>query len=133
MSESRTLGPWLRRFLAEHIVTERNLARNTQLSYRDAFAPAAAVRQRQGTQAGRPARGGTTSRPGAFWSSSPTSRRKRGCSVQTRNPAPVGDPRLRPLRGQPRPRTPGVERGHPRDRREEGGAATDRLAHQVPR
>ena len=34
----RTLGPWLRRFLAEHIVTERNLARNTQKSYRDTFA-----------------------------------------------------------------------------------------------
>ena len=38
MSEPRTLGPWLRRFLAEHIVTERNLARNTQKSYRDTFA-----------------------------------------------------------------------------------------------
>ena len=37
MNEPRTLGPWLRRFLAEHIVTERNLARNTQLSYRDTF------------------------------------------------------------------------------------------------
>ncbi|MCY4589504.1 MAG: tyrosine-type recombinase/integrase [Alphaproteobacteria bacterium] len=38
MSDLRTLGPWLRRFLAEHIVTERNLARNTQKSYRDTFA-----------------------------------------------------------------------------------------------
>ena len=38
MSELRTLGPWLRRFLTEHIVTERNLARNTQKSYRDTFA-----------------------------------------------------------------------------------------------
>jgi len=38
MSNPRTLGPWLRRFLAEHIVTERNLARNTQMSYRDTFA-----------------------------------------------------------------------------------------------
>ncbi len=38
MSKTRTLGPWLRRFLAEHIVTERNLARNTQKSYRDTFA-----------------------------------------------------------------------------------------------
>ena len=34
----RTLGPWLRRFLSEFIVTERNLARNTQKSYRDTFA-----------------------------------------------------------------------------------------------
>src|SRR5260370_4139566 len=31
------LGPWLRRFLCEHIVTERNLARNTRSSYRDTF------------------------------------------------------------------------------------------------
>ena len=38
MRDSRTLGPWLRRFLVEYIVTERNLARNTQKSYRDTFA-----------------------------------------------------------------------------------------------
>ena len=38
MSDPRTLGPWLRRFLTEHIVTERNLAHNTQKSYRDTFA-----------------------------------------------------------------------------------------------
>ena len=38
MTELRTLGAWLRRFLTEHIVTERNLARNTQKSYRDTFA-----------------------------------------------------------------------------------------------
>ena len=38
MSDPRTLGAWLRRFLTEHIVTERNLARNTQMSYRDTFA-----------------------------------------------------------------------------------------------
>ena len=37
MSDPRTLGPWLRRFLTEHIVTERNLAHNTQKSYRDTF------------------------------------------------------------------------------------------------
>jgi integrase/recombinase XerD len=29
------LGPWLRRFLLEYLVGERNLARNTQQSYRD--------------------------------------------------------------------------------------------------
>jgi integrase/recombinase XerD len=33
----RTLGPWIRRFLLEHVVAERNLARNTQHGYRDAF------------------------------------------------------------------------------------------------
>src|ERR1700739_419247 len=37
MPEFVTLGPWLRRFLVEHIVTERNLARNTRTSYRDTF------------------------------------------------------------------------------------------------
>ena len=37
MNNPKTLGPWLRRFLVEHIVTERNLAPNTQKSYRDTF------------------------------------------------------------------------------------------------
>jgi site-specific recombinase XerD len=37
MPELATLGPWLRRFLCEYIVTERNLARNTCKSYRDTF------------------------------------------------------------------------------------------------
>lgn len=31
------IGPWVRRFLLEHLVAERNLARNTQCSYRDAM------------------------------------------------------------------------------------------------
>src|SRR5438094_6117627 len=35
MSDNTKLGPWLRRFLLEHLVNERNLARNTQRSYRD--------------------------------------------------------------------------------------------------
>jgi integrase/recombinase XerD len=34
---SSTLGPWIRRFLLEHLVSECNLARNTRLSYRDAL------------------------------------------------------------------------------------------------
>jgi integrase/recombinase XerD len=29
------MGPWVRRFLLEHLVSERNLSRNTQTSYRD--------------------------------------------------------------------------------------------------
>ena len=37
MRDLITLGAWLRRFLSEHIVTERNLARNTCKSYRDTF------------------------------------------------------------------------------------------------
>lgn len=35
MSSQPQLGPWVRRFLLEHLVGERNLARNTQQSYRD--------------------------------------------------------------------------------------------------
>jgi integrase/recombinase XerD len=35
MTDLSLLGPWVRRFLLEHLVGERNLARNTQRSYRD--------------------------------------------------------------------------------------------------
>ena len=38
MTDPALLGPWLRCFLEDHLVTERNLSRNTQLSYRDSFA-----------------------------------------------------------------------------------------------
>lgn len=37
MSESVLLAPWIRRFLLEYLRMERNLARNTQRSYRDAI------------------------------------------------------------------------------------------------
>lgn len=35
MNNLTLLGPWVRRFLLEHLVAERNLALNTQRSYRD--------------------------------------------------------------------------------------------------
>jgi integrase/recombinase XerD len=35
MRNTTLMGPWIRRFLLEHLVAERNLARNTQCSYRD--------------------------------------------------------------------------------------------------
>jgi len=38
MKDDTLLGPWVRRFLLEHLVAERNLARNTQVSYRDTLA-----------------------------------------------------------------------------------------------
>ena len=38
MNDVLSLGPWLRRFLTEYIVSERNLAINTRKSYRDTFA-----------------------------------------------------------------------------------------------
>src|SRR5437588_843646 len=37
MRDASLLGPWVRRFLMEHLTGERNLARNTQRSYRDAL------------------------------------------------------------------------------------------------
>lgn len=36
MNDRATLGLWIRRFLMEYLIGERNLARNTQQSYRDA-------------------------------------------------------------------------------------------------
>ena len=84
MSDLRTLGPWLRRFLVEHIVTERNLAHNTQMSYRDTFA---LLLPFMGAKARKPVDRLTVQ--------DLTSRRilqflahledDRGCSVQTRN------------------------------------------------
>jgi integrase/recombinase XerD len=50
MTAQPLLGPWMRRFLLEHLVSERNLARNTQRSYRDTFClliPFAAEQLRQ--------------------------------------------------------------------------------------
>lgn len=38
MRDHSALGPWVRRFLLEYLVAERNLARNTQVSYRDTLA-----------------------------------------------------------------------------------------------
>ena len=35
MTDKTLLGPWVRRFLVEHLIGERNLAPNTQKSYRD--------------------------------------------------------------------------------------------------
>lgn len=35
MPNRSLIGPWIRRFLLEHIIAERNLSHNTQTSYRD--------------------------------------------------------------------------------------------------
>ena len=84
MSNPRTLGPWLRRFLAEYIVTERNLARNTQKSYRDTFA---LLLPFVGTKARKPVerlavQDLTARRVRQFLDHLESDR---GCSVQTRN------------------------------------------------
>jgi site-specific recombinase XerD len=78
------LGPRVRRFLPEHLVGERNLARNTQQSYRDAlrlFLPFAA------RAAGRPidrlrVEDLTAERVRAFLHQM---EEKRGCAAATRN------------------------------------------------
>ncbi len=38
MTDQNAVGPWVRRFLMEHVIDERNLSRNTQASYRDTLA-----------------------------------------------------------------------------------------------
>lgn len=37
MTKQPLLAPWIRRFIVEYLPNDRNLARNTQLSYRDMF------------------------------------------------------------------------------------------------
>jgi integrase/recombinase XerD len=37
-TEKQSIGAWIRRFLMEHLIGERNLTRNTQASYRDTLA-----------------------------------------------------------------------------------------------
>ncbi len=84
MSNRRTLGPWLRRFLTEHIVTERNLARNTQKSYRDTFAlllPFVGAKTRKSVDR-LTVQDLTTQRVREFLDHLEIDR---GCSVQTRN------------------------------------------------
>jgi integrase/recombinase XerD len=47
--KSALLGRWVKRFLLEHLIAERNLSRNTQRSYRDTLAlllPYAAIQQK---------------------------------------------------------------------------------------
>ena len=37
MTDPILVGPWVRRFLVEYVIKERNYTSNTQLSYRDTF------------------------------------------------------------------------------------------------
>ena len=50
MKDENLLGPWVRRFLLEHLVAERNLSRNTQASYRDTLMLSASFRKQGGRQ-----------------------------------------------------------------------------------
>ncbi|ESY65913.1 tyrosine-type recombinase/integrase [Mesorhizobium opportunistum] len=51
MKDESLLGPWIRRFLLEHLVAERNLSRNTQASYRDTLALLLPFASKQGGRA----------------------------------------------------------------------------------
>ena len=104
MNEPRTLGPWLRRFLAEHVVTERNLARNTQLSYADTFVlliPFLSARARKPDE--RLALDDLS--PRRVLEFLDHLEDERGCSVQTRNvrlsairpPLPASSPAVTPF------------------------------------
>ena len=84
MTDPGILGPWLRRFLEEHLVSERNLARNTQLSYRDTLVlllPFIAAQARRSVESLRVSDLGPE-RIRAFLLHL---EQDRGCSPQTRN------------------------------------------------
>ena len=110
------LGPWLRRFLGEHIVTERNLARNTQKSYSDTFSlllPFVSRKLRKPVD--RLAVGDLTSRTCA---AVPRASRRESRLLRPDPQSAAGrHPGLRPLRRQPRSGPCRMVRSHPRHSR----------------
>src|SRR5262249_1053099 len=84
MTDTALLGPWVRRFLLEHLIGERNLARNTQRSYRDTLRPLLPFAARQARK--RVDRLGvedlTADRVRAFLKDA---EEQRGCGPATRN------------------------------------------------
>ena len=129
MPELVTLGPWLRRFLCEHIVTERNLARNTRTSYRDTFSlllPFVSRKLRKPVD--RLGVRDLTSRHGAA-----VPRASRGGSRLFRpdpQSAACRNPSIRSLRRQPGSCPCRMVRPYPGHRIEEIHAATGRMADQ---
>ena len=102
--DAALLGTWVRRFLLEHLVVERNLSRNTQRSYRDTLRlliPFAAddhqtaVNRLVVTQVSEDV-------VRAFLRHI---EERRGCGVRTRNQRLADDPRP----GNVRRRAPGVD------------------------
>lgn len=84
MKNNSLLGPWIKRFLLEHLVAERNLARNTQQSYRDTLRlllPQLAAQSRKQIDALEIEDLSAT----AVRSFLKDVEEKRGCSVVTRN------------------------------------------------
>ena len=146
MTNPYSLGPWLRRFLEEHLVSERNLARNTQLSYRDTLAlllPFVAGKARMPIDR-LAVRDLSAERVLAFLAHIENGR---GCSPRTRNqrlaairtfaryvatrcPEHV-DPYLRPLRRHPLPRACRMVRPDPRYRVEKNCASCSELPREA--
>jgi len=84
MKNGSRLGPWIRRFLLEHLVAERNLSPNTQRSYRDTLRmllPLLATQSRKHADALEV----EDLSPVAVRSFLKDIEEKRGCSVVTRN------------------------------------------------
>jgi len=54
MTDVAFLGPWVRRFLLEYLVSERNLARNTQAQLPRHALPAASVCRQKRAERDRP-------------------------------------------------------------------------------
>jgi site-specific recombinase XerD len=84
MTNTDLLGPWVRRFLLEYLVVERNLAPNTQKSYRDAlqqFLPFLARSARRGIERLR-VEDASPARTRAFLRDL---EQTRGCGTATRN------------------------------------------------
>jgi site-specific recombinase XerD len=84
MTNTDLLGPWVRRFLLEYLVVERNLAPNTRKSYRDAlqqFLPFIARSARRGIERLR-VEDASAARTRAFLRDL---EQTRGCGTATRN------------------------------------------------
>ena len=145
MSETQTLGPWLERYLLEYIVTERNLARNTQKSSKLRIVWPCATSRPSGCSSSSPNAGavrlrktekacGSSGRARPLvQAGAPVPRPPRGRAWVLHpdpQPAPDGHPRLCALRGRPRPGSYRMVRPNPCDSIEEGNATAYHLADQ---
>jgi site-specific recombinase XerD len=84
MVDRNLLAPWVRRFLLEHLVAERNFARTTQMSYRDTLTLLLPfVHRRSGVAIDRLTIGEIS--PAEIRQFLEHIERERGCSVATRN------------------------------------------------
>lgn len=91
MNDNTLMGPWIRRFLLEHLVRERNLSRNTQRSYRDTLAllmPFISIKARKAVDQ-ISATDLNADRVRLFLADL---EEKRGCSISHTQPTPDGDP-----------------------------------------